>query len=223
MLCAMCGPHHGDRSVPISPIAVKVRALAQLTRMGHRVTDEEFAKLNSADAYAYLARQPQGERSRLFQLYKDRVGIDPRQGPTSSPSSAADRWSREWKVALAILVVGGGLVCTIGTCTISRINASPPPPTASEVQHGCDLERSAQDRRNAERQKAQAALSDAETALSATTPELKEYYQRAIEREMGLLPGEGRGWRTVYAGRKRDAERLVQSLGALEVAQPAGC
>lgn len=211
----------GTILTPVSPIAVEGPGLAQLT-WGYRVTDEEFEKLNSADAYAYLARQPQGERSRLFQLYKDRVGIEPRRGPTSSTGAAADRWSREWKPALAILVVGGGLVCTIGTCTISRINA-PPPSTASDLQHGCDLERSAQDRRNAERQKAQAALSDAETALSATTPELKEYYQRAMEREMGLLPGEGRGWRTVYAGRKRDAERLVQSLGAMEVAQPPGC
>lgn len=201
----------------------KGRAVAQLTRVGHRVTDEEFEKLNSADAYAYLAKQTQGERSRLFQRYKDRVGIEPRQGPTSSPSVAADRWGREWKLALVILVVGGGLVCTIGTCTISRINAPLAPPTASEIQHRCDLERSSQDRRNAERQKAQAALTDAETALSASTPELKEYYQRAMEREMGLLPGEGRGWRTVYTGRKRNAERLVQSLGAMEVAQPAGC
>ncbi len=110
-----------------------------------------------------------------------------------------------------------------GTSAINKTNAPEPPLTASELRHGCDLDRSAQDRRNAERRKAQAALTDAEAALGASTPELQDYYQRAMEREMGLLPGEGRGWRAVYAGRKRHAERLVQSLGAMEVAQPVGC
>lgn len=39
--------------------------------------------------------------------------------------------------------------------------------------------------------------------------------QRQMEREIGLAPGEGRGWQDVYAGRKASAEAELAEVGAL--------
>ncbi len=187
--------------------------------------DEKFLKLNSSEAHAYLALCSHGERSRLASLYKARVGIEPAPAASPGPNSQLDEnhWRRGLKPALGIVSIG-----VVAALIILNLPAKEQPraqsgSSLSALQHECDRELRNQDLRNAERSRAQAALTDAEAALAAEDPELQAYYQRALEQEMGLLPGEGRGWRQVYAGRKASAERWVREAGAMEVAPPQVC
>lgn len=187
--------------------------------------DEKFLKLNSSEAHAYLALCSHGERSRLANLYKERVGIEPAPGPLSGPASQLDEngWKKGLKPALGIVSIG-----VVAALIILNLPAKEQPrgqsgSSLSALQHECDRELRNQDLRNAERSRAQAALTDAEAALAAKDPELQAYYQHALEQEMGLLPGEGQGWRQVYAGRKADAERWVREAGAMEIAPPGAC
>lgn len=60
-----------------------------LNERGKLMTDDEFVKLNSGDAYDYAFRRAPEEQVRLLRLYKDRVGIEPVMRQAGAISSKA--------------------------------------------------------------------------------------------------------------------------------------
>ena len=189
------------------------------------MTEDQFLKLNSHEAFAYAATFEAEQKTYLLRLYKDRIGIDPIEGDVSFKVNreVAAKDLKQWKIAAVLFVICIVPLVSIFSCTMNNIEKGPPPPTMEDKKRDCERARYDQQLRNNERERAKAELTDAETALSADTPELMEYYKSAMEAEMGLLPGEGNGWKTVYAGRKREAAQRVRSLGAIEYEQPLEC
>ena len=88
------------------------------------MTDDDFARLSSADAYAYAMIQTPAERTRLFLLFKTRTGQEANPGVTSqdfsveahrqgSPVDTEDRLTTATTFGW-LLVIVGIIVCGIG-------------------------------------------------------------------------------------------------------------
>lgn len=110
------------------------------------------------------------------------------------------------RTGLVMLGVMAGL-CACGP-------APGPDPSSLEFMEGaCEEENESSRRKWIERQRAQAAVDDAEIALSSDSAAVQDHYRSSMEQQAGLAPGEGAGWRDSYAAQKSVGERQLAEIG----------
>lgn len=117
---------------------------------------------------------------------------------------------QEWKVAGVLFGVGATVILGLGWLFSYK---EPPPPTLEDLKSACQQAQAGADNIYAQRARVQAELDYARAVASTDSPAVAADAQKAMEREMGLAPGQGKGWREAYAGRSAAAARELQEIG----------
>jgi hypothetical protein len=116
------------------------------------------------------------------------------------------------------ILAGGAALISIARCDGNNSSSVDLRGQAEKVRHQLEFDCTVLSRRifqlETQRSVAETDEAIANTATKADTKYAEDQFQRMVEREIGLAPGQGKGWRSVYEERAKAEASLQDTLTA---------